>query len=103
MTVGDAPLDERTRALLGATREALSNAARYAAGAQISLFAKVTEDQIEVFVHDRGPGFDPHAIPPERRGVRESIIARVERHGGSANIVSAPGEGCEITLRLARR
>ena len=101
--VGDVSLDERTRALLGATREALSNAARHATGAPISLFAKVAEDQIEVFVHDRGPGFDPHAIPLERRGVRESIIARVERHGGTAAIQSAPGEGCEITLRLARR
>jgi signal transduction histidine kinase len=100
--VGDASLDEGTRALIGATREALSNAARHASGAPISLFAKVADDQIEIFVHDRGPGFDTHAIPLERRGVRESIIARVERHGGTAAIQSAPGEGCEITLRLAR-
>jgi signal transduction histidine kinase len=103
VTVGDAQLDERSRALVGAAREALSNAARHAPGAAISLFSKVTEERIELFVHDRGPGFDPRAIPPERRGVRESIIARVERHGGSALVHSSAGEGCEITLRLDRR
>jgi signal transduction histidine kinase len=101
--VGDAPLDERAQALLGATREALSNAARHAPGAPISLFAKVTPAAIEVFVHDRGPGFDPGAVPPERRGVRESIIARIERHGGVAEVRSAPGDGCEVTLRVDRR
>jgi signal transduction histidine kinase len=101
--VGDAPLDERAQALLGATREALSNAARHAAGAPISLFAKVTPAAIEVFVHDRGPGFDAGAVAPERRGVRESIIARIERHGGVAAVHSAPGDGCEVTLRLDRR
>ncbi|MGA2469419.1 MAG: ATP-binding protein [Solirubrobacteraceae bacterium] len=103
VSVGDAPLDDRARALLGATREALSNAARHAPDAPISLFAKVTAEEIEVFVHDRGPGFEVEAIPAERRGVRESIIARMERHGGVAVVASAPGKGCEITLRMARR
>jgi signal transduction histidine kinase len=100
--VGEAPIDPRATALLGAAREALSNAARHARGSPVSLFAKITPGQIEVFVHDRGPGFDPQAIAPERRGVRESIIGRVERHGGVAEVHSAPGEGCEIRLRVGR-
>ena len=101
--VGDAPLDARAGAVLGAAREALFNAARHAPEAAVSLFAKVTDSQIEVFVHDRGPGFNPGAIAPERRGVRESIIRRVERHGGVAQVHSAPGEGCEVTLRVGRK
>jgi signal transduction histidine kinase len=101
--VGDAPLDARAGALLGAAREALLNAARHAPGAAVSLFTKVTDSQIEIFVHDRGPGFDPRAMAPERRGVRESIIRRVERHGGVAQVHSAPGQGCEVTLRVGRK
>jgi signal transduction histidine kinase len=53
-----------------------------------------------VFVRDRGPGFDPEAVPADRRGVRESIVGRMERHGGRATITSAPGAGTEVELLL---
>jgi signal transduction histidine kinase len=53
-----------------------------------------------VFVRDRGPGFDPAAIPGDRRGVRESIVGRMERHGGRARITSAAGSGTEVELVL---
>jgi signal transduction histidine kinase len=72
-------------------------------GAPIALFAKAEEDQLSVYVHDRGPGFDVAAIAPERRGVRDSIIGRMERVGGIAEIVTVPGEGCEVLLVLRRR
>jgi signal transduction histidine kinase len=100
VTVGDAPLDERTTALVAAAREALSNAARHAPGAPISVFARVDPGHIMVFVHDRGPGFDPDTIPEERRGIKGSIIARMERYGGHAVVRSTPGDGCEIALHL---
>ena len=54
-------------------------------------------------MRDRGPGFDPDAVPADRRGVRESIVGRMERHGGDAAIHSAPGEGTEVELRLRAR
>ncbi len=54
----------------------------------------------QVFVRDRGPGFDPAAVPPDRRGVRESIVGRMERHGGRARITSHPGAGTEVELVL---
>jgi signal transduction histidine kinase len=102
VTVGDAPLDERSRALLAAAREALTNSARHAPGAPIFAFSRVDAHGVHVFVHDRGPGFDIDAIPPERRGVRESIIGRMNRVGGHAEIRSAPGGGCEVILRVDR-
>jgi hypothetical protein len=101
--VGDAPLDAGAEALVAATGEALTNAAKQGGGAAISLFARVQGDRIAVYVHDRGPGFDPAAIGPERHGVRESIIGRMTRHGGHAEIESAPGAGCEVVLGLERR
>lgn len=99
--VGDRPLDERGAALVGAAREAMTNAARFAgANGPVSVFAEVTANAVEVFVRDRGPGFDPDAIPADRRGVRESILGRMERHGGTAAIHSTPGSGTEVVLRL---
>ena len=103
VVVGDARLSSRVEELVAATREALRNAAVHGGGAPIALFAKAEEDQLSVYVHDRGPGFDVAAIAPERRGVRDSIIGRMERVGGIAEIVTAAGEGCEVQLVLRRR
>ncbi|HEX6023510.1 MAG TPA: PspC domain-containing protein [Solirubrobacter sp.] len=98
VTVGDAPLDERTAALVAAAREALVNASKFAGPDPIALYAEVEDGRAEVFVRDRGPGFEPDAVPADRRGVRESIVARMERHGGRATVHSSPGNGTEVEL-----
>jgi signal transduction histidine kinase/phage shock protein PspC (stress-responsive transcriptional regulator) len=103
VAVGDADLDEPAAALIAATREALTNAAKFAADAgPVSVYAEVGPEQIEAFVRDRGPGFDPDRLPEDRRGVRESIVGRMQRHGGTATIVSVPGSGTEVVLSIAR-
>jgi signal transduction histidine kinase len=101
VVVGDAALDERREALVAATREALTNAAKFASGGgPVRLYAEIEDSGARVFVDDRGPGFDPDAIPDDRRGVRESIIGRMERYGGRAEIRSGPGGGTEIELAI---
>jgi signal transduction histidine kinase len=71
VTVGDAPLDDHARALAAAAREALVNAAKFAGDAgPVSLYAETDGARMQVFVRDRGPGFDPDAAPADRRGVR---------------------------------
>ena len=102
VAVGDHPLDDDAEALVAAAREAIVNAAKFGDGAPVSVYAEATDDAVEVFVRDRGPGFDPDAVPADRRGVRESIVGRMERHGGSALIHSVPGEGTEVELRMRR-
>ena len=102
VAVGDAPLDERASALVAAAREALVNAAKFAPGGPVALYAEVDPERIEVFVRDRGPGFDPAAVPDDRRGVRESIVGRMERHGGRAVVHTAPGAGTEVELVMKR-
>lgn len=101
VTVGDRALDDRHRALVAAAREALSNAARHAGDqGAISVFAEHADGRTEVFVRDRGPGFDPESVPADRRGVRESIVGRMDRHGGTAVVHSSPDTGTEVELVL---
>jgi signal transduction histidine kinase len=100
--VGDAPLDEAGRALVMAGREAALNAARHADVETVDVYLEVEPDRLSLFVRDRGRGFDPAAVPPDRRGVADSIEARVRRHGGTAEIRSAPGEGAEVELSVPR-
>jgi phage shock protein PspC (stress-responsive transcriptional regulator) len=101
VTVGDRELDERTGALVAASREALANAARHAGnGGRIRLYAEITPEQTQVFVRDRGAGFDLDSVPEDRRGVRDSILGRMERNGGAAEVRSAEGEGTEVELTM---
>jgi signal transduction histidine kinase/phage shock protein PspC (stress-responsive transcriptional regulator) len=103
VTVGDTRLDGRGEAVVAAAREALVNAAKFAGDASIALYAEADETRIHVFVRDRGPGFDPAAVPADRRGLRESVVGRMNRVGGRASVTSAPSEGTEVELLVERR
>jgi signal transduction histidine kinase len=98
--VGDASASDRMSALLLATREALSNAARHSGAETVSVYAEMSERSVVVHVRDRGKGFNVADIPPDRMGVRESILGRLERHGGTARVTSSPGEGTRIELAM---
>ncbi|MDQ1624096.1 MAG: hypothetical protein QOH19_2514 [Actinomycetota bacterium] len=98
VSVGDCAMTERHEALVQAAREAMLNAARHGRGS-VSVYLEVTDGAAEVFVKDRGPGFDPESVPADRLGVRESIIGRMRRHGGAATISTRP-DGTEVRLLL---
>lgn len=100
--VGDCPMDDALSAMLRAAREAMVNASKYAGTDTISVFGEVDQEEVLVFVRDRGAGFDMDGIPEDRMGVRGSILGRMERHGGSARIRTEPGEGTEVQLRMPR-
>jgi signal transduction histidine kinase len=103
VVVGDRDLDQAHEAVVAAAREAMTNAAKFGAGSSVDVYAEAGESHTQVFVRDRGPGFDPDAVPEDRRGVRESIVGRMERHGGRARVTSAPGGGTEVELTLNNR
>jgi signal transduction histidine kinase/phage shock protein PspC (stress-responsive transcriptional regulator) len=98
--VGDMPITDDVRPLVLAAREAIANAAKHSGAATVDVYAEATGSGVEVFVRDRGAGFDPGLVPADRQGVRSSIIGRMERHGGSASVRSVPGDGTEIRLAL---
>jgi signal transduction histidine kinase len=98
VAVGDCGLDPGAEALVAAAREAMLNAAKFGGGSSVDVYAELADGRRHVFVRDRGPGFDVAAIPADRRGVRESIIGRMARNGGRAEIHSSPGAGTEVEL-----
>jgi signal transduction histidine kinase len=100
VTVGDRTVDDKTRALIAAASEAMVNAAKHSGADKVSLFQEANEQGVEVFVTDQGKGFDPASISSDRRGIVDSIVSRMEKVGGLAEIDSEPGEGTEIMLRL---
>ncbi|RSS81616.1 ATP-binding protein [Streptomyces sp. WAC06614] len=103
VVVGDCPLDERLGAQVQAAREAMVNAAKYGGeGGPVQVFAEVEGRTVFVSVRDRGPGFDIDAVPADRMGVRESIIGRMQRNGGTARLRAAAGGGTEVELEMER-
>ncbi|MFT4299397.1 MAG: PspC domain-containing protein [Aeromicrobium sp.] len=100
--VGETQVDADVAALVRAAREAMLNAATHAGVDRVDVFAEVTPRAVEVFVRDRGTGFDPERIDPDRMGMRGSILERMGRHGGSARVRSAPGEGTEVAMVMPR-
>ncbi|MFE7510378.1 PspC domain-containing protein [Streptomyces sp. NPDC057540] len=103
VVVGDCPLDEKLAAQMQAAREAMVNAAKYGGeGGAVQVYAEVEGRTVFVSVRDRGPGFDPDAVPEDRMGVRESIIGRMQRYGGTARLRSPQGGGTEVELEMER-
>jgi signal transduction histidine kinase len=100
VVVGDRDLDPAVEAVVAAAREAMTNAAKFGGGSPVDVYAECAPAVLQVFVRDRGPGFDPATVPDDRRGVRESIVGRMERHGGRARIASDPQAGTEVELIL---
>ncbi|MFV0430178.1 MAG: PspC domain-containing protein [Arachnia sp.] len=98
--VGSWDLDDRGTALVQAAREAVTNAAKHSGASRIDVYAEVEDGLARVFVRDRGAGFDLDAVPEDRWGVRESINARMQRHAGTVQIRTAPGEGTEVRLEM---
>lgn len=102
VNVGDCPLNERLQPLLNAVREAMTNAAKHAGTGKVDVYAEVGDAVVEVFVRDRGQGFELDGVAEDRLGVRNSIIGRMTRHGGTAEVRSTVGEGTEVRLKMPR-
>lgn len=89
--------------LVAAAREAMLNAARHAGG-DVSVYVEATSRSVDVFVRDRGPGVSLDSVPDDRLGIRESIIGRMSRAGGTATVRPGAGAGSspgtEVHLHL---
>lgn len=99
--VGNCAMDARAHAVVGALREALTNAAKHAGVQWVSVLVEASDGEIFALVRDRGCGFDVNVHNgTDRRGVADSIDGRMRQHGGSAVIRSSVGTGTEVELRM---
>ncbi|GAB3823519.1 ATP-binding protein [Kribbella italica] len=102
VTVGDCDLTEGLSAMVRAARESMVNAAKHSGADKIDVFVEVDGDRAEIFVRDRGKGFDTDGVPEDRLGLRHSVMGRMERHGGRATVRSSPETGTEVRLEMDR-
>jgi signal transduction histidine kinase len=100
VVVGDAEPSDAVSELIAAAGEAMTNAARHAGVNEIDVYGESTGGSLAVYVRDRGTGFDPTAVPADRRGVRSSILGRVEGLGGEATVKSSSGTGTEWRMMV---
>ena len=100
VSVGDAPMSTSSAELVAAAREAMANAARHAQVSSISVYVEASEGAARVFVRDRGVGFDPAVVAADRRGISDSIEARLAEAGGSAELRTTLGRGTEWRLEV---
>jgi signal transduction histidine kinase len=84
--------------MVAATREALTNARKHARAEQVVVTCHVTAGVATIVVQDDGVGFDPESTS-RGAGLRDSVVGRMVRAGGTATIASRPGEGTRVTLK----
>ena len=93
------------RELAAATAAAVDNARKHGGGSAW-LLVEDEPDAVTVTVRDDGPGIAPgrlaQAAADGRLGVAQSIRGRVQDLGGTVEVVSAPGQGTEVELRVPR-
>jgi signal transduction histidine kinase len=89
------PVADQLAACVG---EALRNVERHAGTGQAEVTVTGGAGWAVVKIIDRGCGFDPAAMAPSRRGIRESITGRMLAAGGRAAIASRPGAGTTVTV-----
>lgn len=102
VTVGDCELTEPLASMVRAARESMVNAAKHSGAEKVDVFVEVDGDRAEIFVRDRGKGFDTDSVPEDRLGLRHSVVGRMERHGGRATVRSNPETGTEVRLEMDR-
>ena len=100
VVVGDSQPSDSVSGLIAAAGEAMTNAARHAGVSEIDVYGESTGGLLSVYVRDRGRGFDPASVPADRRGVRNSILERVEGLGGEATVKSSSGTGTEWRMTV---
>ena len=83
-------------------REAMVNAFRHAKGRSIEVEVDYASWELRLRIRDDGRGIDPKILEDGRPGHigLASMRERAERVGGQLDIISGPGAGTEIELRV---
>lgn len=80
-------------------QEALSNTLRHARASKLALTLKKIGETVYMTIRDNGIGFDPNEQKQASYGLK-TMQERANELGGSLDIVSAPGKGTRIDIRI---
>ncbi|MFJ8075879.1 MacS family sensor histidine kinase [Streptomyces sp. NPDC096176] len=95
------------RELAAAVGAALDNVRRHAGeNARAWILVEDWPDEVTVTVRDDGPGIEEGRLAQAegegRLGVAQSILGRLRDLGGTAELISVPGQGTEVELKIPR-
>lgn len=82
-------------------QEAITNIIKYARASHVWLSLGTRDGQVVVSVRDDGVGFDTSTQPRSAYGL-VGMRFRIQAHGGTLTLVSAPGQGTLIEAQLAQ-
>jgi len=85
--------------ILRIVQESLNNVWRHSQAKQAEVSVIQQQDELLIDVSDQGIGFDPDEIKPSRYGLT-GMKERARMLGGTTQIVSQPGQGTRIDVRL---
>jgi signal transduction histidine kinase len=98
----DMEMNPTLDALVEASREAMTNSAKYSGTHRIDLYAAVEDGTVAIYIRDEGRGFDvEHA--QHGHGLENSVRGRVAEVGGNVAIDSTKGEGTEVKVSAVPR
>ncbi|MFC5985117.1 sensor histidine kinase [Marinicrinis lubricantis] len=80
-------------------QEALSNTLRHAKADRLEVRLQQKENIIRLFIHDNGVGFDLDDKKHTSYGI-VSMKERVNELGGDMHLITAPGKGTKIDIRI---
>jgi signal transduction histidine kinase len=88
--------------LFRSVREILTNTVKYSEARSVEVCIAREGNQVVILVEDNGIGFTPEAVVVSRESGGYglfSIRERLDQLGGSLEIHSSPGNGCQSILR----
>jgi signal transduction histidine kinase len=83
-------------------REALHNVAKHAQASHVDLVLEVGPSAVTLLIADDGNGFDPDASHPGHFGL-QMMCEQALAVGAALELVSAPGRGTQIRVRVGQR
>ena len=95
---------DQEHGLMRIAQEAVHNAVRHGGGAEVRVRLRRGAGAVELQVCDRGPGFDPDALPRTARTLGMSTMReRAEALGARLEVVSSAGRGCRVRVLVPVR
>jgi signal transduction histidine kinase len=88
-----------------AVRQALENVVEHAGASGATIFAEEDSGEISVSVRDNGVGFEydeAALVDGGKVGILRSIKGRAEDLGGRMQVISEPGKGTEVEIRVPK-